>query len=179
MKRGENLECMHEALPWMVLTRCLLCLCAGIWMYTFDTDGRITDIRFLRQPSRDEMARKVKLLMLQDACLRLLFDNVNMHMHIYMSLYPHEYVWMLPSRHICSHMLADLPIVGAECSSSCCMQFVSPPDYSAFKFDPTQWAGPYLEPDAARTQKMLTAATSFAGIWATGSCTTYTWAHAC
>lgn len=78
--------------------------CISIWMYTFDTDGRITDIRFLRQPSRDEMARK----------------------------------------------------------------FVSPPDYSAFKFDPTQWAGPYLEPDAARTQKMLTAATSFAGIWATG-----------
>lgn len=48
------------------------------------------------------------------------------------------------------------------------MQFVSPPDYSLFKFDPTQWAGPYLDPDAGRTAKLLTNAAIFAGVWATG-----------
>ena len=48
------------------------------------------------------------------------------------------------------------------------LQFLDPPDYSLFKFDPTQWAGPYLEPDAARTAKMLSNAATFAGIWATG-----------
>ena len=36
---------------------------AGIWMYTFNTEGQIEDIKFLRQPSRDEMARKVKPLL--------------------------------------------------------------------------------------------------------------------
>ena len=33
-------------------------------MYTFNTDGKVTDIKFLRQPSKDEMARKVTI-----ACL--------------------------------------------------------------------------------------------------------------
>lgn len=33
--------------------------CLSIFMYTFNTDGKITDIKFLRQPSKDEMARKV------------------------------------------------------------------------------------------------------------------------
>ncbi|KAL3140950.1 hypothetical protein ABBQ32_005474 [Trebouxia sp. C0010 RCD-2024] len=32
--------------------------CLSIFMYTFNTDGKITDIKFLRQPSKDEMARK-------------------------------------------------------------------------------------------------------------------------
>ena len=33
--------------------------CLSIFMYTFNTDGKINDIKFLRQPSKDEMARKV------------------------------------------------------------------------------------------------------------------------
>lgn len=30
-------------------------------MYTFNSDGKVNDIKFLRQPSKDEMARKVKI----------------------------------------------------------------------------------------------------------------------
>ena len=33
--------------------------CLSIFMYTFNSDGKINDIKFLRQPSKDEMARKV------------------------------------------------------------------------------------------------------------------------
>lgn len=33
--------------------------CLSIFMYTFNTDGKINDIKFLRQPSKDETARKV------------------------------------------------------------------------------------------------------------------------
>ena len=53
-------------------------------------------------------------------------------------------------------------------TSKACMQFVSPPDYTLFDFDPMQWAGPEMETDKTRTDKMLSAAASFAKIWATG-----------
>lgn len=33
----------------------------GIFVYTFNSDGKVNDIKFLRQPSKDEMARKVSL----------------------------------------------------------------------------------------------------------------------
>ncbi len=33
--------------------------CLSIFMYTFNSDGKVNDIKFLRQPSKDEMARKV------------------------------------------------------------------------------------------------------------------------
>ena len=39
---------------------------------------------------------------------------------------------------------------------------------SLFDFDPTQWAGPYKEPDDSRTQQLTKAARTFATIWATG-----------
>lgn len=32
--------------------------CLSIFMYTFNSDGKVNDIKFLRQPSKDEMARK-------------------------------------------------------------------------------------------------------------------------
>lgn len=34
--------------------------CLSIFMYTFNSDGKVNDIKFLRQPSKDEMARKVR-----------------------------------------------------------------------------------------------------------------------
>ena len=33
--------------------------CFSIFMYTFNSDGKVNDIKFLRQPSKDEIARKV------------------------------------------------------------------------------------------------------------------------
>lgn len=46
--------------------------CLSIFMYTFNSDGKVTDIKFLRQPSKDEMARKVSCCSWPNACKGLL-----------------------------------------------------------------------------------------------------------